>query len=530
MRALLAAVLTSLVAASASAAATPLFLISGGGWGHGVGLSQCGAYGFAKQGATYDRILATYYPGTQLGPAPTSSIRVLLVDASSSVTVSSRGAFSATDGSGAVVQLPAGSATVTSGLVLSAGGSSRPITLPLRFSPGKQPLQLGDPYRGDVVVTANGGSLRAVNDVALEQYLYGVVPGEMSASWAVEALKAQAVAARSYALASRSTTGAFDVYADTRSQVYGGIEDEDPRTSAAIDATAGQVLTFKGKVAQTFFFASSGGRTAAVQDVWSGGPIPYLVSVEDPYDDVCSTHHRWGPIAFTGTDLSRALGGPTPLVDAVVTLNGSGRVETLALVGRKRTTTIEGTDVRSELGLSSTMFSVSAIGIDRTPSRAAFGRALTLTGVARAAEGAVLETSSDGRAWREVGPLAVDGAGRFAVTVKPTVAARYRVNAPGLVGVVDRLPQVRIAVVPSIALSVDAGVASGRVRPKLAGAGIKIQRKDGRRWTTLASGKLDATGRFAIPVADLSGKVRARVAPTGGMPASASAVLSVVAA
>lgn len=529
MRVLLAAVLSSLVAVSASAAATPLFLISGGGWGHGVGLSQCGAYGFAKQGLTYDRILATYYPGTQLGPAPTSTIRVALVEAASSVTVSSRGAFTITDGKGTIVQAPAGAATVTSGLALSVGGDARQVALPLRFSPGKQPLQLSSAYRGDIVVTANGGSLRAVNELPLEQYLYGVVPGEMSASWAVEALKAQAVAARSYALASRSAAGAFDVYADTRSQVYGGIDDEDPRASAAIDATAGQVLTFKGKVAQTFFFASSGGRTAAVQDVWSGGPIPYLVSVDDPYDDVCPTHHRWGPLVFTGVELSRALGGPTPLLDAVVALNGSGRAEVVSLVGQKGTTTVEGTDVRSELGLSSTMFTIAAIAIDRAPTRAPFGRSLTLTGVARGAEGAVLETSSDGRTWRQVGPVTVDEAGRFQVAVVPTVAARYRVSAPAFASVADRLPQVRIAVVPSVALSVASGVASGRVRPKLAGAGIEIQRRDGGRWTTLATGTLDARGRFAIPVAGLAGELRARVAPTGGMPSSTSAVLAVTA-
>ena len=127
-------------------------------------------------------------------------------------------------------------------------------------------------------------SLQLVNSVGLEPYLYGVVPREMPSLWPAEALKAQAVAARSYALAIRKT-GAFDLYADTRSQVYGGVAAETPTTNAAVDATAGQVLLYEGKVATTLFFSTSGGRTASIEDVWSRGEaVPYLVSVPDPYD------------------------------------------------------------------------------------------------------------------------------------------------------------------------------------------------------------------------------------------------------
>ena len=121
------------------------------------------------------------------------------------------------------------------------------------------------------------GSLRAVNSVALEAYLYGVVPSEMPKDWLPEALKAQAVAARSYALAVRKTGSWFDLYPDTRSQVYLGIAHEAPSTTAAVQETAGEVVLYQGRLATTYFFSSSGGRTASAPEVWpSSPPTPYL--------------------------------------------------------------------------------------------------------------------------------------------------------------------------------------------------------------------------------------------------------------
>ena len=91
-------------------------------------------------------------------------------------------------------------------------------------------------------------------------------------------------------------TGAYDLYADTRSQVYGGVAAEKPTTNAAVDATAGQVLLYEGKVATTFFFSTSGGRTASIEDVWARGEaVPYLVGVPDPYD-TASPHHTLGTV------------------------------------------------------------------------------------------------------------------------------------------------------------------------------------------------------------------------------------------
>ena len=128
--------------------------------------------------------------------------------------------------------------------------------------------------------------------------------------WSIAALEAQAVAARSYALATLKPGKKFDLFSDTRSQVYGGIAYETPKTNLAVSRTAGQVLTWNGHVATTFFFSTSGGRTADVREVWPKlGDVPYLRSVPDPYDSR-SPHHAWGPITFDATRLAKRLHVP----------------------------------------------------------------------------------------------------------------------------------------------------------------------------------------------------------------------------
>ena len=144
-----------------------------------------------------------------------------------------------------------------------------------------------------------------MNTVALDSYLRGVVPSEMPNRWPAEALAAQAIVARTYALA-HLHSGDFDVYSDTRSQVYGGIAAEAASSDDAVAETAGQVVLYDGELADTFFFSSSGGRTANVQDVWGGAAVPYLVSVSDPYDTL-SPYHNWGPLRFGSTQLARKL-------------------------------------------------------------------------------------------------------------------------------------------------------------------------------------------------------------------------------
>src|SRR5512133_1454695 len=292
-----------------AAAGAATFVVTGHGWGHGVGFSQYGAYGYAQKGVGYAKIILHYFPGTELGAAPVSRVRVLLTRGAATLKIGSTQDFRVRDGAGTVHDVVAGTYTVTPALKLKVDGQDKPTALPgpLLFQPGGAALALKHRYRGSIQVDVTGGKLRAINMVGLEQYLYGVVPSEMPFNWLPEALKAQAVAARSYALATRRT-GAFDLYPDTRSQVYLGIEHEKPSTNAAVDATAGKVVLYNGQVAKTYFFSTSGGRTASSQDVW-GTAVPYLVSVPDPYDTI-SPYHTWGPFAFTGAKLGKVLHVP----------------------------------------------------------------------------------------------------------------------------------------------------------------------------------------------------------------------------
>jgi stage II sporulation protein D len=258
----------------------------------------------------------------------------------------------------------AGPVDLGTSLAVTIDGKEKVLEPPLRFSPGKSPLELGKPYRGSIVVTLVDGRLQAVNNLNLEKYLYGVVPGEMSSSWHREALKTQAVAARTYALVSRKTEGSFDVFADTRSQVYGGIQVEKASTSSAVNATRGKVVLYKGELAWTFYSASSGGRTAAIQQVWPDSkPVPYLVSVKDPHDDI-SPYHDWGPVTFTPKQLAAKLGSrlPAGLKTLEVKSNRWGRVQSVIAVGKNGSKEISGWDMRILLGLRSTWFTIDVVG------------------------------------------------------------------------------------------------------------------------------------------------------------------------
>ena len=181
------------------------------------------------------------------------------------------------------------------------------------------------------------GSLNAVNALPVDQYVKGVVPNESPASWPPAALEAQAVAARSYALADQVGGNGFDLYADTRSQVYGGLESEAPQGNRAADLTKGQVVMYGGKVAETFFSACSGGHTESVQNVFFGPPVPYLVGVPDPYDGACPLH-SW-KLSFSGREISAKLGAHLKgqLKRVVVTKRGaSPRIVWAKLYGTRR--------------------------------------------------------------------------------------------------------------------------------------------------------------------------------------------------
>jgi stage II sporulation protein D len=411
-----------------------LFLFSGHGWGHGVGMGQWGAQGYAQQGYTYDQILAAYYPGTTLGQTTAASIRVLLADGKSSLALSSGQPMTVEDGDGIDHTLASGTTTLTPSLQLAVdGGPSQALTPPLTFSPAAgAKLKLGRNYRGRMLIDVVNGKLRAINVVPLDQYLYGVVPAEEPYSWLPAALQAQAVAARSYALASRKAAAPFDVYADGRSQMYLGVSAEKPTATQAVNETSGEVLLFGSHVADTMFSSSTGGLTQSAADAFGSPGKPYLVSVKDPYDNL-SPYHSWGPVPVTAKMLGQSLRVTGRIVDVGLTRNSSKRVRTIKLTalarGSQSTTGAAGGFTASALGLRSTWFSVGVLSLQPpspNPSVAPGARVL-LSGVVRGVTGVVVQQRSAGMPWtqfKKIAPTAKNGA--FRLVVRPSATTDYR--------------------------------------------------------------------------------------------------------
>jgi stage II sporulation protein D len=506
--------------------ATPTFVISGRGWGHGVGMAQWGAYGYAQHGLTYDKILAHYYTGTTLGPAPIARVRVMLAEGRRQLTVSSESPFTVRDGIGQLWHLAAGEQTFGPGLQLRTTDVQQPQQLPapLAFLPGSSPVRLGGrPYRGQLQVSVANGSLRAVNSVGLEGYLFGVVPSEMPHTWLPEALKAQAVAARSYALAVRKTGSWFDLYSDTRSQVYLGIAHEKPSTTAAVQATAGQVVLYGGRVATTYFFSSSGGRTAASSEVWNGPPVPYLVSVDDPYDTI-SPHHRWGPLTISAARLGRVLRSPGRLMDVRTAQSPSGFVRTVTAVGARGEASATGTDVRRALDLRSTWFRIGVLSLATPDAPVTFGGRVSLNGIARNLPAVDLERREGGQAWRALGRVARGPNGSVTVAARPKMPTDYRL-ASGAAR--SKLAHVSVAPLVRFRGLKNASTLRGFTRPVFPGALVAVQRLDGSRWTTVARAPVDARGRFDAQLELSPGEYRARLAPGRGFHPGVSSTLRV---
>jgi stage II sporulation protein D len=405
------------------------FVITGHGWGHGVGMAQWGAYGYAKHGVTYGKILSHYYPGTTLAPAPVTKLKVLLVEGAKRVVVSSSSPFEVQDAAGQVRKLAAGEHAVdpTFAVMFAAGKPAKKLFGPLTFLPGKSPLSLRNPYRGTFTVSSDGRNLTVVNTVALEGYTRGVVSSEMPHDWPVEAVKAQAVAARSYALAHRRG-GAFDVYNDTRDQVYGGIAAETPVGDAAVAGTKRQVLLYAGKVANTFFFSSSGGRTAAVTDVFTGAkPTPYLVSVPDPWDTY-SPYHDWGPVVVAGAAVAKLLG--VAGADALQPVPVSGHAKSVVVTGHNGDVTLPASDVRRALGLRSTWMSVGVLSLSRPVGVLAPEASVTISGRATKVQKPVLEQRpAVGGTWQAGPSLTLQPDGTFSIDVAPTQTTQYRLSS-----------------------------------------------------------------------------------------------------
>jgi stage II sporulation protein D len=356
----------ALLALTPAARAQVSWVVRGHGFGHGVGVSQYGAYGYALHGKDYRFILAHYYQGTTIGTlSGPHVVRVLLTISPGDVGFS--GATSACgqaldparsyeahrDGSQVKLRSSSGKPLASCGKTLRAAGN------------GKIAIAGVGTYRGAleaVPTESQAGALNVVNALALEQYVKGVIPNESPPSWPQAELRTQAVESRSFALTGGVEGNGFDLYDDTRSQVYDGLSSETATTNEAAEATKGQVVMYGGKIAETFFSACSGGQTESVQNVFGGPPIPYLTSVPDPYDTYCPLHD-WA-LRFSGPEISAKLGGYLDgrLKQVVIVKRGaSPRIVTAKLVGTGGTTTVSGEQLEVALGGYSTWMSFQKI-------------------------------------------------------------------------------------------------------------------------------------------------------------------------
>jgi stage II sporulation protein D len=517
-------------AADAPAVLTqPTFFIVGHGWGHGLGLSQYGAFGYAQHGWKYDQILRHYYTGTSFGQAPVKRVRVLLSDGVARATISSKKGFKVIGADGKTFVLEAGTYNV--GAAFKAKDSSEPdskpqaLAYPIEFRPGSSAVALGGrAYRGSFRILKAGSKVKVVNVVDLDLYLRGVVPSEMPKDWAPEALKAQAVAARSYAVSHLHPGGGFDLYPDTRDQVYLGIPHEAPATSAAVNATAGQVVLYKGKVASTYFFSTSGGRTASVQDIYPNSPpIPYLVSVPDKYDSI-SPYHEWGPFKFTQRRLARLFKLKGRLLDVQTVASPSGRVRSLVATGADGEKTVEGPKARTALGLRSTWFRVGVLALGAPTTPVAYGTAAFLPGTARGVGKVELQQREIGGAWETVARLTPRG-GSVAPKVKPSASSRFRLT----VGEISSVP-VAVSVSRSIRLHIPNDLSGfwGTIKPASTGAVVRIQRQAGAAWRTIATARTADRGRFTVSRTVGPGTYRARVSAGAGFVTGFSKPVDVV--
>ncbi|MGN6783224.1 MAG: SpoIID/LytB domain-containing protein [Marmoricola sp.] len=374
----------------------PTFLVAGHGFGHGHGMSQYGAQGAAKQGLTAPQIVAFYYPGTKAATWSGRRIRVLLTaDTTRDLQVLAQPGLTVVDrGTGTTYPLN-GPRWVTRWRLGVASGHSIVQYRGAKTSwhryrlPGGPTALVGDgelhaPHYRFTLVTPTGqvpvqGVLRSVRPspnsrdrmtvdvLTVENYLRGVVPAEMPASWLPAALQSQAIAARTYALRLMrdNARGPYDTCDTTACQVYAGPGAAQPSTDQAIAATRGQYLTYQGVPILAQFGSSNGGQTSA------GPPHDYLVSQADPYDDdagknpysAWSTTVKVADLAAAARRAGHDVGTPTRIT--ITQREGctdgcawNGRAVAVDLTGTGGTWSLSADAFRSLLGLRSTWFAI----------------------------------------------------------------------------------------------------------------------------------------------------------------------------
>ena len=465
----LASTLLAVAPAGAATSGAGLYL-TGAGSGHGVGMSQYGAAGYALHGASYQEILRDYYSGTTLGHIdPNRTVTVLLRSGGSAV-------FSGVTTVTGAKKLKLN--PLWSYNVVPAGGGLRLKLGRKLIGKFSAPLQIGaatpvklnglGSFRGALVFrpSPSGNGVMTINAVGLDDYVRGVVSAEMPPSWPAQALDAQAVAARTYAITTRPIGANFDVYDTTRSQVYEGVRGETPTGDAAVAATSGQVVEYAGAPVETLFFSSSGGETESVQNVFPLSAAAWLVGRPDPYDDSLSNpYHRWKEtlsLPAAKQKLGKLVEGS--LKGIKVLQHGiSPRIIKARIVGTKGSVVVTGEQLRQVLGTPSTWMSFTTVtshGVETstTPD--------TTTGTTTTG------TSTD-----------ATGGGGLSGSVERAARALERVFSD------LRLPSTRYAV-------------TGSVFPSVPGARVTVEFDPGDSWTRVASGSVATDGNYSVPVAD----------------------------
>jgi stage II sporulation protein D len=482
-------------ATAATARAGTALIVTGHGWGHGVGMSQWGAYGYALHGWKYRRILAHYYPGTKMSSVGELRVRVLLAQDASAVTVGCATPMRVTDGRRLTRTLPAGTYGVGSRLVFPVRRHKAGLSFGhfATLECDRAPLELdGRAYHGTFSLRSSGGGVSVVNGVPLDTYLRGVVPSESPSHWPIAALEAQAVAARSYAVYELRPSSWYDLVPTTADQVYGGVRAETPRSDHAVYATLGQILTWDGHVARTYYSSSSGGRTEAVQDAWpSASPIPYLRSVPDPYDTY-SPHHDWGPFGFSGPRLAARLGLGSAIESAQVQRNDSARAAAVQFRLVSGAEVIRSGDaIARALHLQSTWFSIGNLQLSTSSTHVLYGSRVTVAARAADVKGALLEQQSPSGAWRTIRQLS----GPAELHLQPEASTAFRLVAPGTSGT-----SVSVAVAPRVQVqALSRQLLAGTVSPR-PDASVAVWRLVRGHWRVVAHPILDSTGKFRTPL------------------------------
>ena len=466
------------LACAPSADAASQLVIRGAGFGHGIGMSQYGAYGLALQGVGYQAILGRYYTGTQLAQLSTNpEVRVLLQSGQRKYT------FSGAARIGTQALDPATTYNVIrsgSGLLIRAGSKRLFTTAPplrvdsaaggaLLLNGTSVPGITNGRYRGAFEFRPSGRGINAINAVDLESYVRGVVSAESPSAWPAETLKAQAVAARTYAITARagSVSDGFDQYADTRSQMYKGVAAETANTNAAVNATAGQVVTYNGQPVTTYFFSTSGGHTESIENSFVGAaPEPWLKGVDDPYDDL-SPKHRWKPITLTTKQINAKLRGLVhgkfKRID-VLQRGTSPRIVRAQIVGTKGTTPVTGPQLRTRFGLFDTWAYFTMVS--SKASRAPLAPATPTTPSTASPDGTAATTTQG-----TTGGAAAGGA----ATVRAAKVGRRGARATG-------------------------PVISGSIEPAKPGARIRVERRAGSKWVLAVDAELTGDGRYTVAV------------------------------